>query len=240
MASTYTSRIRLEKQADGENPNSWGLILNQNVIDLVDEAVAGYTIVSVSSVPVALSNANGASDQARKAGLKLQGTLTANVTVSFPAQEKTYFIHNGTSGNYDVLLKAGSGTAVTATSQGLSMVVATDGTTINTMKSEDNDSKIYNPFLVTSTLTATDTVTPSAGKSIYQRVDTTGGAATITLAVGDLSIGQYIIVDKIGGSAGMTIAYPGSSQVISLGDSTELAMAIYNGVAFSFVETVKA
>lgn len=240
MASTYTSRIRLEKQADGENPNSWGLILNQNVIDLVDEAVAGYTIVSVSSVPVALSNANGASDQARKAGLKLQGTLTANVTVSFPAQEKTYFIHNGTSGNYDVLLKAGSGTAVTATSQGLSMVVATDGTTINTIKSEDNDSKIYNPFLVTSTLTATDTVTPSAGKSIYQRVDTTGGAATITLAVGDLSIGQYIIVDKIGGSAGMTIAYPGSSQGISLGDSTELAMAIYNGVAFSFVETVKS
>jgi hypothetical protein len=240
MASTYTSRIRLEKQADGENPNSWGLILNQNVIDLVDEAVAGYTIVSVSSVPVALSNANGASDQARKAGLKLQGTLTANVTVSFPAQEKTYFIHNGTSGNYDVLLKAGSGTAVTATSQGLSMVVATDGTTINTMKSEDNDSKIYNPFLVTSTLTATNTVTPSAGKSIYQRVDTTGGATTITLAVGNLSIGQYIIVDKIGGSAGMTIAYPGSSQGISLGDSTELAMAIYNGVAFSFVETVKA
>lgn len=239
MASTYTSRIRLEKQADGENPNSWGLILNQNVIDLVDEAVAGYTIVSVSSVPVALSNANGASDQARKAGLKLQGTLTANVTVSFPAQEKTYFIHNGTSGNYDVLLKAGSGTAVTATSQGLSMVVATDGTTINTMKSEDNDSKIYNPFLVTSTLTATDTVTPSAGKSIYQRVDTTGGAATITLAVGDLSIGQYIIVDKIGGSAGMTIAYPGSSQGISLGSSTELAMAIYNGTAFSFVETLK-
>jgi len=120
------------------------------------------------------------------------------------------------------------------------MVVATDGTTINTMKSEDNDSKIYNPFLVTSTLTATNTVTPSAGKSIYQRVDTTGGATTITLAVGNLSIGQYIIVDKIGGSAGMTIAYPGSSQGISLGDSTELAMAIYNGVAFSFVETVKA
>ena len=38
MASTFTSRIRLEKQADGENPNSWGLILNQNVIDMIDEA----------------------------------------------------------------------------------------------------------------------------------------------------------------------------------------------------------
>jgi len=240
MASTYTSRIRLEKQADGENPNSWGLILNQNVIDLVDEAVAGYEVVSVSSVGVVLTSQDGSSDQARKAGFKIQGTLTADVTISFPAQEKTYFVHNGTTGDYNVLLKAGAGTAVTATGQGLSMMVGSDGTTLNTIKSEDNDSKIYNPFLVTSTLTSTDTVTPSAGKSIYQRVDTTGGAVTITLAVGDLSIGQYIIVDKIGGSAGMTLAYPGSSQGISLGDSTELAMAIYNGTAFSFVETVKA
>ena len=40
MPSTYTTRIRIEKQADGENPNSWGDILNQNVIDLVDDAVA--------------------------------------------------------------------------------------------------------------------------------------------------------------------------------------------------------
>ena len=239
MASTYTSRIRLEKQADGENPNSWGLILNQNVIDLVDEAVAGYEVVSVSSVGVVLTSQDGSSDQARKAGFKIQGTLTADVTISFPAQEKTYFVHNGTTGNYNVLLKAGAGTAVTATGQGLSMMVGSDGTTLNTIKSEDNDSKIYNPFLVTSTLTSTDTVTPSAGKSIYQRVDTTGGAVTITLAVGDLSIGQYIIVNKIGGSAGITLAYPGSSQGISLGSSTELAMAIYNGTAFSFVETVK-
>ena len=38
MASTYTSNIRLELQADGENPNNWGTILNQNVIDLIDEA----------------------------------------------------------------------------------------------------------------------------------------------------------------------------------------------------------
>ena len=239
MASTYTSRIRLEKQADGENPNSWGLILNQNVIDLVDEAVAGYEVVSVSSVGVVLTSQDGSSDQARKAGFKIQGTLTADVTISFRAQEKTYFVHNGTTGDYNVLLKAGAGTVVTATGQGLSMMVGSDGTTLNTIKSEDNDSKIYNPFLVTSTLTSTDTVTPSAGKSIYQRVDTTGGAVTITLAVGDLSIGQYIIVDKIGGSAGMTLAYPGSSQGISLGSSTELAMAIYNGTAFSFVETVK-
>ena len=52
MASTYTTRIRLEKQGDGENPNSWGAILNQNVIDLVDDAIAAYTTIVVSSADV--------------------------------------------------------------------------------------------------------------------------------------------------------------------------------------------
>ena len=88
MASTYTSRIRLEKQADGENPNSWGLILNQNVIDLIDESIAGYETVSVSSVAVSLTNNSGATDQSRNFGLKVMGTLTANVTIGIPAQEK--------------------------------------------------------------------------------------------------------------------------------------------------------
>ena len=42
MASTYTSRIRLVKQGDGDNPNSWGAVLNDGVISLVDDAIAAY------------------------------------------------------------------------------------------------------------------------------------------------------------------------------------------------------
>jgi len=240
MASTYTSRIRLEKQADGENPNSWGLILNQNVIDLVDEAVAGYHVVSVSSTGVALSDANGATDQARKAGFKLEGTLTADVTVSFPAQEKTYFIHNGTSGDYNVLLKAGSGTAVTATSQGLSMTVATDGTTINTMKSEDNDTKIYSPFISPPTVVADAQVSASVARSIYQRVNTSASDITVSVTVGNLTLGQYVVVDKVTTTNKMTISWGTGSQGISLSSATDLAIGIYNGTAFSFIETIKS
>ena len=56
MASTFTTNIRLEKQGDGENPNSWGTILNSNVIDLLDQAVAAYQIVSVSgTTPLTLT-----------------------------------------------------------------------------------------------------------------------------------------------------------------------------------------
>jgi len=43
MASTFTSSLRLTKQGDGDNPNSWGVVLNDGVISLVDYAIAAYT-----------------------------------------------------------------------------------------------------------------------------------------------------------------------------------------------------
>ena len=92
--STFTSRIRLEKQADGANPNSWGLVLNQNVIDLVDDAIAAYTTVTVSAADVTLTTEDGASDQARSAFIELIGNLTTSHSIILPAQSKSYFIKN--------------------------------------------------------------------------------------------------------------------------------------------------
>jgi len=92
--STFTSRIRLEKQADGANPNSWGLVLNQNVIDLVDDAIAAYTTVTVSAADVTLTSEDGASDQARSAFIELIGNLTTSHNIILPAQSKSYFIRN--------------------------------------------------------------------------------------------------------------------------------------------------
>ena len=104
--ATFTSRIRLEKQANGENSGTWGTVLNQNVIDLVDEAIAGYTIVSCSSTAVELSTTNnGSSDQARSAALELQGTLTSSVDITIPSVSKIYFVKNNTSGSHAITLK---------------------------------------------------------------------------------------------------------------------------------------
>jgi len=240
MASTFTSRIRLEKQGDGENPNSWGLILNQNVIDMVDEAVAGMVTVTCSSAEIALSTANGATDTARNAAITLVGTLTANVTVALPALEKTYFVKNGTSGDFNVLLKAGTGTAVTATGQGLSMMVATDGTTVYNMKAEDSDTKIFSPFISPSVLVASGKVSASEAKSIYQRVNTSAGDISVEVTVGNLTLGQYVIVDKVTTTNKMTITWGAGSQGLSLSSATDLAIGINNGNGFSFTETVKS
>jgi hypothetical protein len=136
MASTYTTRLRLEKQGDGENPNSWGDILNQNVIDLIDEAVAGYVVVSVSSVPVTLSENNGSVDQSRNASLEFAGTLTADVTITIPSHEKTYFIRNLASGStvsatFAVKMKTASGNVYTVPDQ--NTFIACDGTNIHSI-----------------------------------------------------------------------------------------------------------
>jgi microcystin-dependent protein len=109
MASTYTTRTRLEKQGDGDNANTWGLKLNQNVIDLVDDAVAGYETVSVDAVTsISLTANDGTPDQARNLALRFTGALTAPCTVVAPNAEKVYFVGNETTGNHPVVLKAGS------------------------------------------------------------------------------------------------------------------------------------
>jgi len=97
MASTYTTRIRLEKQEDGANPNSWGTVLNQNVIDLVDDAIAAYTTIELAGADVTLTNIDGQADQARSAFIELKGNLTDNVNVVIPAKSKSYFIKNKTT-----------------------------------------------------------------------------------------------------------------------------------------------
>ena len=92
MASSYTSRIKLEQQADGENPNSWGDILNNNVIQLVDDAIAAYTSIALSSVDYTLTAADGSTSESRSAMLEIVGTVSSSVNIIIPGVSKFYFI----------------------------------------------------------------------------------------------------------------------------------------------------
>jgi hypothetical protein len=103
MASSYTSRIRLNKQGDGDNPNSWGTVLNDGVISLVDDAIAAYTTVEIgANATVTLSAVDGASDVPRSAFLEVKGSVGGtNTTISLiiPANSKSYVINNVVSAN---------------------------------------------------------------------------------------------------------------------------------------------
>ena len=151
-----------------------------------------------------------------------------------------------------------AGTAVTSTATELNIVDGDTSATSTTVADADRvvfndagtmkqvavtDMSTYynaNAFLVPSAITSSGTLTPSAAKSIYQRVDTSSNSVGLTLAIGSLAIGQYIIVDKTSSSNTLTLAYPSNSQGVSLGTSASFAIAInQNGSIFTFIESVK-
>ena len=136
MASTYTTNLRLTKQADGENPNSWGAILNDGVISLVDDAIAGYTTVSLgSAATVTLTNVQGAGDQARSAILEFKGTVGGShddIVVLVPNNSKSYIVRNSVSYNDStdsVVLKVAGNSGSTLEQESTALYV-TNGTTV--------------------------------------------------------------------------------------------------------------
>ena len=95
--ATYTTNLKLTKQGSGENDNTWGTVLNEQMISLTDQAVAGWADITVVSGSVTVTANNGVSAAARNAFLKLNGRLTANVSVVIPSVSKGYVIKDNTN-----------------------------------------------------------------------------------------------------------------------------------------------
>ena len=144
MASTYTTNLRLTKQGDGDNPNTWGQVLNDGVISLVDDAIAGYTTVSIgSAATVTLTENQGTGDQSRSAILELKGSVGGShsaINILIPNNSKTYLVRNSitySSAGADVIMKVAGNTGVTVPTGGTSFVL-TNGTSVITHNSFKN------------------------------------------------------------------------------------------------------
>ncbi len=138
------------------------------------------------------------------------------------------------------LMDGGSSIGTTAVAAGDGIVTNDGGTMRQTTAATFSTYFNANLVSVPSAITSTSTLTPSAAQSIYQKVDTSGGNVTVTLAIGSLAVGQYIILDKTSSSNTMTVAYPSNSQGVSLGNSASFAIAInQNGTIFTFIESIK-
>lgn len=94
MASTYSPYLRLELIGTGEQTGTWGATTNTNLGTLLDQAVAGTATIDVTLGDVTLTALNGASDQSRRAILKITGTPVAARNVIAPEQSKWYLVSN--------------------------------------------------------------------------------------------------------------------------------------------------
>ena len=139
------------------------------------------------------------------------------------------------------LMDGGTSAGTTAVAAGDGIVTNDGGTmrqtTVDTFSTYFNANLVTVPSAITS---SSATLTPSAAQSIYQKVDTSSNNVALTLAIGSLAIGQYIIVDKKSSSNTLTLSYPSNSQGVSLGNSVSFAIAInQNGTIFTFIESIK-
>jgi hypothetical protein len=125
MANSYT-QLGFVKQADGENIGSWGDVLNDQLIDLLDDAIGGYVEVSVASGNVTLAFADGTADNnGRHAVIKFTGSPGASRTVTFPNKQKTYYIVNGSDDS--VVCTAGAGAETVTLLTGQKDIIYVDG-----------------------------------------------------------------------------------------------------------------
>ena len=108
MASTYTTNLHVELQGTGDNSGTWGTVLNTTALTIIDQCLGDVQAVSLSSSNVTLTTS-----QSQHNYFRLTGSLSANVTVTWPAIGRSNYVYNATTGSYSVTLaNAGGGTTV--------------------------------------------------------------------------------------------------------------------------------
>ena len=111
MASTYSSLLRIELIANGEQAGTWGTTTNTNLGTLIEAAIAGTASLDVTSADITLTANDGSSDQARCFILNVTGTPGTSRNIVAPSSSKTYVVKNGSDGA--VVVKGSATTGVT-------------------------------------------------------------------------------------------------------------------------------
>jgi hypothetical protein len=129
MASTYSTSLRLELMATGDQSGTWGDTTNTNLGTLLEQAITGVLSVAQGDAELTLTSTDGASDQARNAVVNLTGAMTGAQNVIVPDANKLYLIKNSTTGGFAVTVKTSAGTGVTVPA-GTARWVYADGTNV--------------------------------------------------------------------------------------------------------------
>ena len=125
MASTYSSDLKLELMATGENAGTWGTKTNTN-LNLVEQISGGYAVQTLNAAgtganTTTLAKADGALGATVATRVIILGAvspqaITGNKIITMPVlTENFYLIKNSTSGSYTVQIKAASGSGATVT-----------------------------------------------------------------------------------------------------------------------------
>ena len=117
MPSTYSSNLKIELQATGENSGTWGTITNTNLGTALEQAIVGYgnpVFASDANLTLTYTDTNAA-QAARALVLNVTSgvTLTATRELIVPTIQKQYIVQNNTTGTQSITVKTAAGTGIT-------------------------------------------------------------------------------------------------------------------------------
>lgn len=124
MPSTFSPSLRLELIGAGEQAGIWNQTTNNNLGELLEQAIAGRTTLDVTLGNFTLSSLNGVVDEARSAVLAVTGTPGVTRVLTIPNEKKTYTVINQTTNTIQV--KTTTGTAFNCAPSATS-VISCDG-----------------------------------------------------------------------------------------------------------------
>lgn len=189
MPSSFTSRLKLERQASGENSGTWGNLVNY-VLNRVDASVSGYQAVPVGgSANVTLTSNNSTSntddsttdDQVHNAVLEFTGALTGDIHVFTDAVEQNYVVFNNTTGSQTLTFSnTGHAANGVALKQGAKTIVYSTGSAIIDVMADLSDINVTG---IANTGSSTYFKLPSADGSSGQTI-TTNGSGQLQFADG--------------------------------------------------------
>ena len=110
MATTYTDILKLAKPQTGDLDGVWGTEVNNEITELVEEAIAGLAVIdNWVNNEITLASGDGTNvNNSRNAILSIRNdntTLNDIGTVNIPDSSKVYLIENTTP--YDVVFTTG-------------------------------------------------------------------------------------------------------------------------------------
>lgn len=217
MATQYTTILKLALPTQGELDGSWGTTVNNNITSMVEEAVAGRSVINTwSSNSHTLTTANGTTAEARAAMLSLTDTgdqLGSNAaTVICPAASKIYIVTNAVG--QAATLKTASGTGI-AIPNGATMLLFCDGT--NVVEGINN----VTGTLTTAAITASGAITSTGDITAAGTLNVTGDTAAGDDAAIGYTSAEGLILTGQGSTSDITVKNDADATVFTVPTGTD-------------------
>jgi len=193
MASSFSTDLKLELMATGENSGTWGTKTNTN-LNLLQQAIAGYQAITLTSTNTTLAMTDATISDARNAVIKFTGTLSANSTVFVQTGiEKTYILENGTSGAFTLALnQVGGASVIFGAADKTTKLVYLNGT-------DAVDLGIVN-LTAPQTLTNKTLTTPTLTSPIINEIDDSNGNEQIIFTATASAVNEVTVANAATGN----------------------------------------